>query len=140
LHPNYRRVKNWLWVHSRYREQIVAITTQKEFDKYHSKIEKHSEFEDTALFQFFVDSGIQVENLKQLKEQHQSLETYRAIQDGFCKSDQGAVKTLLDAYRQELLDHLKLEEETLVASWLQLTDKQYKKYRTYLSWKYCFMY
>lgn len=141
LHPNYHRVKNWLWVHKRYRQQVIHIKTEKQFVKFHSKLEKHSEYEETQLFPFFVDENIiPEENLITLKGQHQNIETYGAIQDHFSKSDLHSVRTLLESYRQELLDHLKLEEETIVCPWLQLTEEQYKTYRSYLSWKYCFMY
>ena len=141
LHPNYRRVKNWLWVHEQYRTKLAKIQTQKEFNKYHCKVERHSEYEETQLFQFFrdmklIDSTI----LDQLTEQHENTEIYDTIQNGYSKSDNGSIKTLLESYRKELLDHLQLEEEVIVGPWLQLTEEQYRTYRTYLSWKYRFVY
>jgi hypothetical protein len=155
LHPKANRVKNWLWVHSRYRDQAKAILKLKndlpqqktDFTKVHGKIEAHSVFEDTQLFKYFSDAKIgDAENLQKLYDQHKDLRTAQAIQEGYLKvrSGDGSYETdvqpHLEAYAQDLMEHLKLEEETIVQPWLQLTDDQYKKYRSYLSWKYCIMY
>jgi hemerythrin-like domain-containing protein len=151
LHPNFKRVKNWLWVHDRYRSQAKHLTsgtaTAADFSKFHAKIEAHSEYEDTQLFQFFLDSKIKMPDgaLQKLMEQHSDIRTVAEIQQGYGNSGrnngkQKPMQPLLQEYVNNMLQHLDLEEKTIVGPWLQLTDEQYKKYRTYLSWKYCFMY
>ena len=179
LHPKQSRVKNWLWVHERYRNQAKALLSyipnddgddtdnnnnaqklQKEFDKFHGKIESHSEFEDNQLFKFFIDSKIgNQDSFKELVGQHsdlrQSMEVKKTLEEQIKLSSSNSsgnnntttqlvwkdkVKPQLEQYIQELLDHLELEEQTITGPWLQLSDEEYKKYRTYLSWKYCFMY
>lgn len=71
LHPNYKRVKNWLWIHERYRSEATKLSvaatalSQKKtpddkrsavlackrlFKKLSSKIEGHADFEDNQLF------------------------------------------------------------------------------------------
>lgn len=182
LHPNFSRVKNWLWVHSRYRDQAKTLlshipesssssssdgdnddewlqTLATAFTKFHKKIESHSEFEDTQLFKYFSDAeqGNQ-QKLIELQEQHTDIRVVTEIQKALkIKNDNGtatradgdgaatttsaeSVKTLLQGYVDDLHNHLEMEEQTLVGPWLQLTTEQYKKYRTYLSWTYCFMY
>ena len=176
FHPNYRRVKNWLWVHDRYRNQaqgLLQIVQPKQqqqqqqqqqpsssssetamtdgafaslktaFSKFHKKIEAHSEFEDTQLFKFFLDAQIGNQPaLQRLMEQHKDLRTVQAIQDGL---DNGAdyetvIQPNLERYIKDLLEHLQLEEQTLIGPWLHLSLEEYKKYRSYLSWTYCVMY
>lgn len=150
LHPNFKRVKNWLWVHDRYRAQAKDLTTGSttaaDFRKFHAKIEAHSKYEDTQLFQFFLDSKIMniTDALQKLTEQHSDIRTVAAIQQGYGnhkdKHKDVHMQPLLQEYVNDMLQHLDFEEKTIVGPWLQLTDEQYKKYRTYLSWKYCFMY
>ena len=45
--PKFKRVKNWLWVHNRYRAQAKDLTTGSttaaDFKKFHAKMEAHSE-------------------------------------------------------------------------------------------------
>lgn len=171
LHPNRSRVKNWLWVHSRYRDQASAIvksaneisnqddpkvvqTSVKkvlaDFNKFAGKIKSHSEFEDTQLFKFFVeeDIGSSAETLTTLMEQHSDIKQVSEIQD-ICQNiladpasgdAKGELTTKISAYVKDLEAHLENEEHTIVALWLQLTPTQYKKYRSYLSWKYAMMY
>lgn len=159
LHPNAGRVKNWLWIHSRYRNQAKALlveppnegdygTWQAAFAKFHKKIQAHSEFEDTQLFKYFVDAKIgNLENLQTLQGQHEDLRTVEAIENEFAKAltdpsscTSASLLELLKGYVEDLEKHLQLEEQTLVRPWLQLTAEQYKTYRSYLSWTYCFMY
>jgi len=161
LHPKSGRVKNWMWVHDRYRSQasqlLLPLQESTEmgklataFDKLQAKIEKHSEFEDTQLFKFFVDHKIgDPSALAELTEQHTDIRIVKEIHDDFSKLEANATsneelkKSVLDKiskYVEDLKAHLNLEEQTIVGPWLQLTDDQYKTYRSYLSWKYCFMY
>ena len=162
LHPKSGRVKNWMWVHDRYRSQapqlLLPLPQEQSdmkrlaaaFDKFHAKIEKHSEFEDTQLFKFFVESKIGEQSaLKELTEQHTDIRIVEEIYNDLRKLEADAAgneelkKTVLEKiskYVEDLKAHLNLEEQTIVGPWLQLTDDQYKTYRSYLSWKYCFMY
>ena len=169
LHPKQSRVKNWLWVHERYRVQAKALLNnipddtppsqsnaqklQKEFNKFHGKMESHSEFEDNQLFKYFIDSKIgnqdsfnelvgQHSDLRESTELKQTLEGLLSSSDAETNNQiwKDKVKLQLQNYIQELNDHLQLEEQTVVGPWLQLSDEEYKKYRSYLSWKYCFMY
>ena len=173
LHPKQSRVKNWLWVHERYRNQAKALLSyipndesetadkannahklRKEFDKFHGKIESHSEFEDNQLFKFFIDENIgNQDSFKELVGQHsdlrQSMEVKKTLEELLSSKSSSnnptqlwkdKMKPQLEQYIHELLDHLQLEEQTITGPWLQLSDEEYKKYRTYLSWKYCFMY
>lgn len=157
LHPQRSRSKNWLWVHDRYRTQADALLTLKDdpskqkaaFEKFHNKIESHSEFEDTQLFKFFLDAKIgDQETLEELKKQHGHVRVVREITEGLEKCASGsasedetkAAQAKLEAYVNDLKAHLDLEEKTVTGPWMQLTPEQYRTYRTYLSWTYCFMY
>jgi len=157
LHPNAGRVKNWMWVHARYREQAKALLDdldasdlrkgQKNFQAFEKKLEGHSEFEDTQLFKFFLDEKLgHSELLMALMQQHANLRLSKAVSTAYERLVQKettnveSCRTALQAYIDDLMDHLDLEEKTIVGPWLMLTEAQYKKYRTYLSWKYCVMY
>lgn len=156
LHPQQGRAKNWLWIHDRYRTQADAMLAESDptkqaaaFTKFHKKIESHSEFEDTQLFKFFMDSKIgNQDNLRELMKQHGNIRLVEEIKEGLeqiksgSASEEGtkATKEKLSKFVEDLKDHLDLEEKTIVGPWLQLTPEQYKTYRSYLSWTYCFMY
>eukprot|EP00934_Nitzschia_sp_Nitz4_P002695 Nitzschia sp. Nitz4//scaffold317_size20466//14802//15587//NITZ4_008666-RA/size20466-processed-gene-0.11-mRNA-1//1//CDS//3329547545//2685//frame0 len=152
LHPNKRRVANWLWVHRRYRNQakdMLEMTDAKKqkaaFDKLVKKIDSHSEFENTQLFLYFLDAGKgEKERFIELFNQHNDLGTVEVIRQAFTSGADETVceaaQPYLERYVQELHDHLRFEEETVTKVWLQLTKEEYKKYRTYLSWTYSVLY
>jgi len=152
LHPNAGRVKNWMWIHQRYRSQATALldiddkdSLLKAFTKFHGKIEKHSAFEDTQLFSFFVTNTKNdkvKESLRELTKQHENIRLENEIIDGLKSADSVTpeIREKIKSYVEGLKGHLDLEERTLVGSWLQLDDADYKKYRSGLSWAYWFMY
>lgn len=183
LHPNAKRVKNWLWVHDRYRAQVDALqalaTSLPSFDKdkptvlqsaakklladynkFVGKIEKHSEFEDEQLFKFFLNEKIGAEDstintsaaLNSLTKEHGDVKNVTELQECLQKMIKGPgldttmdnlkeqVERKMTDYVDDLKQHLDAEERAIVALWLQLTPAQYKKYRSYLSWKYAMMY
>jgi hemerythrin-like domain-containing protein len=165
IHPNHSRVKNWLWIHSRYRDQISGIqekyatagqtdprwaeNLQEAFEKFHAKIEKHSTFEDTMLFKFFKEHLAKDSEifLQELEKQHHDLvlvETVKTNYQAFLSNrNEETVKAWtgsIDKYAADLLQHLELEERSLVHLWLNLTPEQYSTYRSYLSWEFGVMY
>lgn len=166
LHPNYSRVKNWLWVHQRYREQMKAIQDlypsngilwdtplleklKTSFETFHGKIEKHSQFEDNQLFAFFKDhlSAECAGLLDKLQIQHEDLSFVQEVRQCFesCGKEMNAEKcqelqNAVSKYIEDLLKHLEFEERTLIHLWLNLSAEQYGTYRNYLSFQYSFMY
>lgn len=153
LHPNYRRVKSWLWAHERYRAQARALVQidkkpklLKAFTKFHKKMEKHSDFEDAQLFAFFLNNDQTNASLRaalqELKQQHTEIRLAREIMDGLQGNDKvtDATREQLQTYVDELLAHVDLEERTLVGPWMQLSDSDYKTYRSGLSCAYWIMY
>jgi len=147
LHPNARRVKNWLWVHERYRSMLndlleteETIQTQKLFDKWCKKLASHSNFEDEQLFKFFLDhkGDTMKASLNALKQQHGEANGEEEKVNNAISS--GEWKDTLKAYVKSMLDHMELEEQTIVGPWLNLSDSEYHTYRTYLSFKYAAMY
>jgi len=54
-------------------------------------------------------------------------------------SDDAIIQALKD-YRDDLDAHEAKEECTLVHLWLNLSEDQYKIYRSYLTWQYAMMY
>jgi hemerythrin-like domain-containing protein len=46
----------------------------------------------------------------------------------------------IDAYNTVVKQHLDREENVIVRRWLELTEDQYKEYRSYLSLKYAVIY
>ena len=81
-------------------------------------------------------------------KQHGNIRLVSEINEGLAKCKGGsateeeamATKEKITSYVEDLKAHLDLEEKTIVGPWLQLTSEQYKTYRSYLSWTYCFMY
>uniref|UniRef100_A0A7S3PHW4 Hemerythrin-like domain-containing protein n=1 Tax=Aplanochytrium stocchinoi TaxID=215587 RepID=A0A7S3PHW4_9STRA len=95
LHPNSKRVANWLWVHSRYRKKADAIVElvkedpnqtkriHKAFSTLNDTIIKHSRFEEEELFKFFrenaekidlEDNGVALkQQLEKLGNEHQNM-------------------------------------------------------------------
>jgi hypothetical protein len=144
VHPNYGRVKNWLMVHGKYREYLRELADEEDekeakaaFAKWRSKLEGHSNFEDEQLFKFFKENVAGMdEELKELEKQHETQlgQTEETI------FDSKEWKASLQIYVDEMLKHMEMEEIVIIKPWLHLTDKEYQKYRTYLSWKYAAMY
>ena len=111
LHPNYKRVKNWLWVHTRYRNEVngfvelakdditdeIYLDIQKRFNKFDGKLAKHSAFEDDMLFKFFKENMAQyVPKLDLLYSQHKKFDTLtKNIKDGFKAKYDKKVSNLL---------------------------------------------
>jgi len=169
LHPRGSRVKFWLWVHGKYRQYCSSLLKEMEelaaapehqrmakaqpvlvaFNKFTKKISNHSNFEDTQLFKYFEENKSSLVDFGELRKQHQDLRTTEAVREalagiaeGKSTSDEELVK-VADAVRalhKDLHEHLDLEEETLAVPWVSLTDQEYKKLRTYLSWYYAAMY
>lgn len=146
---------------------MIWKKTAAAFRKLQRKIQAHSDFEDEQLFRYFVDHHTKAggkdrltENLARLHGQHtdlrvvediqtilddesisKRLETQREIDPVQADSlPFEQLRPLLESYVHDLKEHLRLEEETLVRPWLQLTEEEYKQYRSYLSWKSCIMY
>jgi len=167
LHPNAKRVKNWLWTHSRFRKQadvIVDLVKQNPnritkihrlFAKLESKIVRHSKFENEQLFAFFRENSAKLslndggskllERLDELEKDHKGLSDPLHLEGvQACHKDYNhkgrALISAITAWRQQLEEHLEMEEETLVGIWLNLSPENYAKYRTYLSWIYAAMY
>jgi len=168
LHPNSSRVRNWLWIHQRYRDQVeefvkksatldtninnkqaVLDDVKSSFEKFTNKLEKHTEFEETMLLKFMIENLPKnvIPHYDQLHSQHDKNipEITKKINEFFQNNtnniqDYKPLIGLLKEYLNDLLEHLKLEEQCLVGIWLNLTPDLYKTYRSYLSWKYAPMY
>lgn len=157
LHPNQGRVKNWLWVHQKYRDQsqallemvpeerpvladIVKLTAA--FEKLEGKIKSHSAFEDEQLFSFFEQHvRTSAASMKVLMDDHQtttdSSKVEEALKEGNTK---GNIYDALEAYHNRLLAHLAREEDAVLPVWLGLSEEQYQELRNGMSWKYRVMY
>jgi len=167
LFPTSKRVKTWLWIHSRYRSQSQELRTKAQeyttkaqlrqlydsFIKFDAKIKAHSKFEDEQLFKYFLEncsSSEEVQSkLKALSKEHSDLKDTERVRNAFQKvlgdkevetTDLREMQDALDDYVQDLEKHLQEEEHAIVPIWLNLTSEEYATYRTYLSWKYAFMY
>eukprot|EP00923_Selenidium_pygospionis_P055468 GHVN01096638.1.p2 GENE.GHVN01096638.1~~GHVN01096638.1.p2 ORF type:complete len:245 (-),score=45.99 GHVN01096638.1:781-1515(-) len=155
-HPNQKRVANWVWIHSRYRDQvsnIAAKVDQAGFKKFADKLEGHRQFEDTQLFKYFNDHHAEwKEAFAPLEEQHVTIEkTHEEInqkirlvnsstsEEAKLRASEDLKKSLED-YRDAVFSHLDDEENVLLFRWLNLNPTEYATYRTYLSYKYAFMY
>mmetsp|Transcript_28332 Transcript_28332/g.72832 ORF Transcript_28332/g.72832 Transcript_28332/m.72832 type:complete len:253 (-) Transcript_28332:203-961(-) len=177
LHPNSGRVKNWLWVHSRFREYFAELVKEAElleaappesrpnnakhllapFIKFAKKVTRHSLFEDEQLFKYFAENhGVDFSKLSQQHADLRATEAVRIALTTIAGGKTGEEVTVKEAVREteqvkrlsaavhdmhkEFINHLALEEKTIVPLWLNLTNEEYRKYRTYLSWKFSAMY
>lgn len=158
LHPNFKRVKNWLWVHKRYRTQLdemVNAVTSGHISKgaamrrkLEAKIRRHSAFEDGELFKYFQENIKDEElhqNLAKLNEQHHKVDESLQVLNTLEKKEPTAVQLeevvqKTKKYAREMREHLALEEDTILVWWLNLNQEQYSHYRSYLSFLYSFMY
>ena len=158
LHPNFKRVKNWLWVHKRFRSQLDALANTVENGhlvkgamlrrRLEAKIARHSAFEDGELFKYF-EENIKDDELQQalnvLHEHHKKQDKSLEVLNTLAKEEPTAAELEEAAqatkkYVREMREHLALEEDTILSWWLNLSQEQYAKYRSYLSWMYAFMY
>lgn len=164
LHACQSYVKNWMWVHDKYRKYLDALVSKAEaatklegaqfqkavmklggdFEKFNSKICSHSEFEDGQLFKFFLDNKSEgcKAKLDKLMEEHQDIRQTDEIRGALSKGADGSEELLaaIQQYSEGMKLHMAEEERVLVKSWLSLSKEEYKKYRSYLSWKYAMMY
>ena len=159
LFHNSKRVKTWLWVHARYRDQMQEFkllssqvsnlssvaSLMRRFTKFTNKIEAHSAFEDQQLFKYFIDQSFSTETIKQLSRQHSDdskrLDVLKALtKTEFNTSTRDEIVRSIDAYVEDMLAHMQLEEQTIVPIWMTLSKDQYALYRSYLSWKYALLY
>lgn len=159
LHPHQGRVKNWLWVHQKYRDQaraLVDMATEQSggvetvlsnvtaaFEKLEGKIRSHSEFEDDQLFSFFErEIPSAAESMKLLKADHVATNDTDSVKTALQEvpSDIVKIRAALEQYEKNLLDHLSREEDALLGLWLGLTDQQYQQLRSGMNWKYRVMY
>jgi len=191
IHPNYGRVKNWLYVHQKYREQLddlvvesqkvcansdvrcclynpadpqaarlqVRYDAEEHFDKFVRKQKEHSEFEDTQLFAFFKKEGPTMYGKDDARQLLTALEglsgdhdtnAHIFVKKAFTEYDnkksggkwqqERQIGLQIDAYNTVVKQHLDREENVMVRRWLELTEDQYKEYRSYLSLKYAVIY
>ena len=151
LHPLQKRVKNWLFVHEKYRQSVAEIVEKSKSDldaskallaKYDKKLIGHSEFENIMLFKFMKEnldnSIIPKSSLDQLYGDHDEFPKLTETLNK-CK-DLKEYQTLIKEYQTKTIEHLEMEEQIIVHIWLNLNDEQYKKYRDYLSWKWSAVY
>eukprot|EP01084_Bolivina_argentea_P030260 56098_1 len=151
LHPLQKRIKNWLFVHEKYRGYITEIVNTSSTDldnaknllvKFEKKLAGHSDFEENMLFKFMKEnlnkSMVSMNLLDELGSEHGEMEKIekKAMECG----DLVEFQKLIKEYETTLLAHLQKEEENLIHVWLNLDEEQYKKYREYLSWKYAAVY
>uniref|UniRef100_A0A6S8Y349 Hemerythrin-like domain-containing protein n=1 Tax=Ditylum brightwellii TaxID=49249 RepID=A0A6S8Y349_9STRA len=125
---------------------------QSAYGKFVKKVQGHSEFEDSQLFKFFLENvqdDTLKEQLEELKKDHSTLDNDETIQNAFeaaflneviSKDDTTKILELMTKFTEDMDQHMRKEENAIVHHWLNLTEEQYKKYRTYLSWKYAAMY
>eukprot|EP01083_Nonionella_stella_P063341 164597_1 len=152
LHPAQKRVKNWIFVHNKYREYMNEIvqTAQSDLDsakalfvKFDKKIIAHSEFEDTMLFKFFkenIDESVMSQNvLNELSNDHNDLVPKLTEKLTAC-TELAEFQNLMKEYQTHTLQHMQKEEQNIVHVWLNLNEEQYAQYRQYLSWKYAAVY
>lgn len=91
------------------------------------------------MFKFFVDTDATVAKaVAALEAQHSDLNASERVFEAM-RSGEG-VQDALKQYQSDLLEHLAAEERVIVHRWLNLSAEDYAKYRSYLSWKYSFMY
>jgi hypothetical protein len=153
LYPNANRVKNWLWIHSRYRAQADALIlpdAQNDFSKWQAPLTRFMprwnpipslKIPNSFDISMMQRIGNYPAHLPLLTHHDEDLRTVQAIREAFADEDsslEGKHETLMKlptAYVDEFHQHVQLEEESLVQPWLQLTTQQYKTYRSYLSWK-----
>lgn len=164
LHAHRGYVKNWMWVHDKYRQyldamvnkaqaaikvegaefQKVAKKLKGDFEKFHSKICNHSTFEDEQLFKFFLENnpGECNTELEKLMEEHQDTSATNEVREALGKGadESQGLLAAIQQYSEGMKVHMANEEKVLVQRWLSLSKEEYKKYRSYLSWKYAMMY
>ena len=152
LHPLMKRVKNWLFVHEKYRGYVAEIVEKSKSDlgeaknlfiKYDKKLSGHTDFEENMLFKFIkenVDKTKLPKNvLNELHEDHMN-EFVKLTQELTKCTDLKQYEILINKYQKLTLKHLEKEEQNLIHIWLNLSELEYKKYREYLSWKYAAVY
>ncbi|GMH45172.1 hypothetical protein BSKO_13129 [Bryopsis sp. KO-2023] len=167
LHSNKKRVKNWLWVHQRYRRYLEGLVATAEnavarkaadetskvetalkkiksdFNKLAGKIDSHSEFEDTQLFKFFLENEPECESdVKHLMEEHADGSFDERVRSAISAGVEGIdeVAAAIEDYVEWMKSHMEGEERALVRRWLSLSKESYKKYRSNLSWKWAMVY
>ena len=152
LHPLQKRVKNWLFVHEKYRETVAEIVkkaatdldaAKSAFVKFDKKLAGHSDFEDNMLFKFMKEnlseSVVPRNVLEELHNDHTD-EMPKMTEKMIKCTELKDFETLSKEYEVKTLQHLEKEEQNIIHVWLNLNEEQYKKYREYLSWKYAAVY
>jgi hypothetical protein len=120
--------------------------------KFSRKLADHTEFEETQLLKFFDECRpANAPESGELHRQHSELgkagadeveQLLAGVASGAASGDADVDKAAvaLRAFQADFLVHLALEENVLLACWLNLSSDEYARYRTYLSFKYAVMY
>ena len=146
LHPLSKRVKNWLFVHEKYRATVADIVKKASTDldaaKNALKLAGHSDFEDNMLFKFMEENITQAALQNALKELHgdHADELPKMTENMIKCTDLKEFEGLSKEYEAKTLQHLEKEEQNIIHVWLNLNEEQYKTYRAGLSWKYSAVY
>lgn len=165
MHASCKRVKNWMWVHGKYREylkDLLAVARDaeaaedsrylaavkklgKRFHKLNHKIIDHSQFEDQQLFKYFMDKSEDaacknsIANLMKENEERAQVEAVEEVLTGGMGRREDLVRVVKE-YIDGMMLHMEHAERVLLCPWLSLSPSQYRDYRSYLSWKYSVMY
>ena len=155
IHPKMHRIKAWRWNHERYLSKIKTIRALKgrqkykllqKFTAFSDKIRIHSEFEELVLFKFFAENT-DLDLLHVLSKEYgqihgiadtikRDLEWVHDVNSEECND----IDALLEQYEQKLRAYFTKMERQIVASMLNMDNALYRKYRSYLGWKYFLMY
>eukprot|EP00483_Globobulimina_turgida_P009547 UN09566 len=152
LHPKKSRVSNYLWIHERYLGQLSALKDLRnkeelktKFVKFAAKLSGHAHFEDAMMFKFLKENGdldaSLLEIVEQLSEEHNPAhkKVAKIVEEFDTLSLEDVIKAIAE-FEKPLIQHFTKEDQDIVPVMLNLNNALYKKYRSYLSWKYYFMY
>ena len=123
LHPLQKRVKNWLFVHEKYRGFVAEIVEKSKsdldeskalFTKFDNKLSGHSEFEETMLFKFMkenIDDSVMPQSiLNELSDDHN--DKVPKLTENLLKcEDLKEFENLIKEYQTLTLEHLEKEEQ-----------------------------
>eukprot|EP01084_Bolivina_argentea_P281764 482174_1 len=153
LHPRKGRISNWLWIHRRYLDQVAALQNINDKDELHKtfvkicgKLDGHArDFEDQQMFKFFKEN---IKNndeflkiIDELEYEHIPIENKaKKIQKDWDNLSLEEIKSQISDVEKDMIKHFTKEEQYIPIVFLNINSSLYRKYRSYLSWKYYFMY
>eukprot|EP01084_Bolivina_argentea_P170377 295255_1 len=155
LHPKKGRVSNYMWIHARYLSQLAALKDIQSkaklligLQKFEGKLVGHAYYEDEIMFKFLKEN-IEMDDtlahlVNDLNDEHKPF--HNTLKDIIkqCEPQSGVslqeIIAKIQQFEKPLIKHFTQEDQHVVPVFLNLNNQQYRKYRTYLTWKYYFMY